>query len=147
MTTSDPWLVTATHECGHLISYIHFGWKFGGVKIWQDDDGEIRGSVVSPAGDYDPFARAITCVCGPVAEQVLTGVPIEQQPGSRTDIIMTLYALARADFAEPLDLESIMPFTRLLIENRWADLVRIADRLMIEKQLDHAQVVRLIETV
>jgi hypothetical protein len=81
---NNEWAITATHEAAHAISYINFGWKFGVVKIWQADNGEIVGRVVSPAGNYECIARAIICMSGPVAEEKLTGSACSSSPAPPT---------------------------------------------------------------
>jgi hypothetical protein len=40
-TPEHRWAVTAHHEAGHTVAYLHFGWKFGTIKIYQTDSGEV----------------------------------------------------------------------------------------------------------
>jgi hypothetical protein len=142
MTMHDDWAITSWHECGHVAGYLHFRWRFGGVKIWQDDNGQICGSVLSPAANYNCFARAICCMAGPVAEQLLTGVPIAEQTASDGDIRMAKQALARV--GKDFDIASVIPTTRLLIESEWETIQVVASQLLARKQLDYDDVVRLI---
>jgi hypothetical protein len=104
VVTIDPWTITAHHECGHCVGYLHFRWRFNSVRIWQDRDGQVFGSVLSPAGNYDDVKRAIICMAGPVAEEKLTGVAPEDQADSAVDIAMAREALApRQGFCRRLD--------------------------------------------
>jgi hypothetical protein len=34
--TYDPLAITAYHENGHCIGCLHYGWKFGGVRICEE---------------------------------------------------------------------------------------------------------------
>jgi hypothetical protein len=145
MTMLDDWATTSWHECGHVAGYLHFCWRFGGVKIWRDDNGQICGSVVSPAANYNCFARAICCMAGPVAEELLTGVPIAEQTASAGDIAMAKEALARV--GKEFDIAVVIPATRLLIESAWETLQVIGSQLLARKQLDYGDVMRLIESV
>jgi hypothetical protein len=136
--------IVAVHECGHIAGYLHYNWKFGPVRMWQGENGRPQGSVISPRGRYDPLGQAICCLCGPASEERLTGVPIPDQTGSRPDIVMALNALARARFIEPLDLESVLPFTRLLIEEQWPTIEHLACALIRHRELDYEQVLELL---
>jgi hypothetical protein len=144
MTIDDPWVVTTAHECGHVAGYIHFGHRFGSVRVHKNDDGKVTGAVTSPAGNYNVIERAIICLGGPVAESFVTGVPIEQQTSSRTDILMACNSLTRLKIGPPLTLESLVPFTRLLIEHQWPHIERLATHLIIYHELDYEAVVRLL---
>jgi hypothetical protein len=142
--TEDPWAVTAYHEAGHVVSYLHFGWRFGTVKIYQTDNGKVLGSVLSPAGTYDCFARAIICMAGPISEEKLTGVSLDEQPGSYIDRVMAKDALSRVTVGDgPADIESIIPFTRLMIDHEWPHIALIAGELVRRKELDYEEVIRL----
>ena len=125
MDELDKWQITAVHESGHIAGYLRFNWRFGRVRIWETDDGEVKGSVNSPAGKYDPFPRAICCMAGPVAEEVLTGVPLEEQTSYR-DINMAREALARIELADRFDERSVIPFTKLLVEYNWPVICALA---------------------
>ena len=48
--TYDPLAVTAYHESGHCIGYLHYGWKFRGVRIYEEN-GKAKGAChdLSPA--------------------------------------------------------------------------------------------------
>jgi hypothetical protein len=145
MTVDDQWAVTAYHEAGHVISYLHFSWRFGTVKIWQSDDGKVVGNVTSPAGTYDCFARAICCLSGPVAEKKLIGVSLSEQSGSYKDILMAQDALSRVDLVGHLGIDSILPFTRMMIDHEFQTIQLLANQLILHKQLDYDEVVRLVQ--
>jgi hypothetical protein len=136
---TDAWMVSAFHEAGHVCGYLKLGWKFGTVKIWADGDGEVRGSVTSPAGRYDPFGKAICAVAGPVAEEHLTSVAVHDQPTSRTDLEMCRAALARVRLDPQLDEESVLPQARLLIEAEWPAIERVAAALFMRRELDYRE--------
>jgi hypothetical protein len=139
--TGDQWAVTAYHESGHIAGYLHFGWKFGPVKIYQAADGRIKGFVTSPAGTYDPFGRAICCLAGPLAEAKLTGIGLAEQPDSYVDVTMAREALRRIGSG---DFDSVSVITRLLIDQQWPRIQRLASELLSRKELDYDAVVRLV---
>jgi hypothetical protein len=141
MTPQDQ--IVACHECGHAVSYIHFGWRFGRIRLYEKD-GEILGAVSSPAGTYDPMARAICCLAGPLSEERLTGVPWGEQPGSRIDIQMAREALARLG-DDDLTINSIVPFTRLMIEHEFQAIELLASHLLAYNELSYEQVVELVQ--
>jgi hypothetical protein len=118
---------------------------FGRIKIWRDEDGDVLGAVTRPAGRYNCFSMSIICMAGPVAALKLTGVPLEQQPGSYTDVTMAREALAKVDFGGDLDLHSILPFCHLLVDHEWPWIQFLACHLLDRKRLDYDEVVRLIE--
>jgi hypothetical protein len=84
------------HTVGHAAVYCRFGWPFLSVCVYEAD-GEVLGSVSPPAGRYNPTARAIACLAGPLAESHYTGVGFHElaAAGSRVDVAMALDALAR----------------------------------------------------
>ena len=125
----------------HCIGYLHFGWKFGQVRLSQSDDGHVTGAVTSPSGRYDCTAYGIICLAGPLAEEKLTGVDVSEQTGSYVDIVMARDALSRVG---PADIDSILPFTRSLIEHEWSGVQLIANHLVVHKRLDYEQVVKII---
>ena len=143
ITAEDPWVITTAHECGHVAGYLHFGITFGSVRVFKNEDGEITGKVTSRAGNYNVIERAIICLCGPMSESFITGIPIEQQTGSRTDVLMACNSLARMRMGPPLTLESLLPFTRLLIENQWPQIERLASLLIEHRELDYDTVMRI----
>lgn len=144
MTIDDPWIVTTAHEYGHVAGYIHFGHRFGSVRVHKNEDGKVTGAVTSPAGSYNVVERATICLCGPVAESFITNVPIEQQTASRKDVLMACNSLAQLKIGPPLTLESLVPFTRLLIEHQWPAIQRLAIQLIIHHELDYDAVIRLL---
>jgi hypothetical protein len=141
--TDQKWLITATHEISHAVAYLRFSWRFGTVKIWIADSGEVLGKVTSAAVDRDPFARAITCLAGPVAEAKLTGIAVADQPGSRTDLEMARAALAMIDLTPSLDIDAAMPLTEGLIDANWHVIREIARELVNRRELDYDTVRRL----
>lgn len=143
MTTEDKWAITAYHECSHATAYLHFQWKFGSIRLYEKD-GEVLGAVTSPAGTYDPIARAIICLSGPIAEERVTGIPFDEQPGAGTDLQMARNSLGRLDTGPPQDLESLVPFTRLLVESNWPLISQLATQLLIANELSYDEVVSLI---
>jgi hypothetical protein len=145
-TIEDQWAIAGHHEAGHCVGYLHFGLRCGRVKIYETDDGKIVGSVLSPAGIYDPFARAIICMWGPLAEERLTGVSLDEQPGAYTDIVMAKEALSRVDIDKVELLDSILPFTKLMIDHEWPHIQQIAIELVRQRQLDYEQVLKIIQS-
>jgi hypothetical protein len=103
MSVEDQWHVTAHHEAGHAIAYLHFGWKFGTIKIHQTDKGRVVGRVTSPSGRYGCLQYAICCIAGPIAEEHLTGVSLDEQHDSYRDVVMAQDALARITIGEGLE--------------------------------------------
>jgi hypothetical protein len=135
MTIADQWAFTAYHEVGHVIGYLHFGWRFGQVRIWQAESGSVRGTVTSPAGRY-----TIICMAGPIADEVLTGVDLEE-PGSHGDIRMAREALARVGST---DIASLVPLVRALVSYNWPTVEFVASLLMGSGTLEYEQLVRLL---
>jgi hypothetical protein len=117
-TSAEEWSIVAHHEAGHVIGYLHFGYRCGVVRVWEHEDGKIYGSVNSPAGRYACRARAVIYLGGPIAEEFLTGRPYNLQPDSVADLLGAEDALARS--GEPADIASIVPATRQLIEREQA---------------------------
>ena len=66
-----------------MVSRLHFGLLFSSVRIYEDDDGKVRGGVLFPTVTSDPFATAICCMSGPLIEELVTGVRFDEQTGSR----------------------------------------------------------------
>ena len=139
----DQWSITAHHESSHATAYLHFGWRFGNIRIYQTDDGEVLGGVTAPAGKYDPMAKAICCLAGPVAEHKLTGISLEEQPGAYIDIEMAREALSRVHIEPRLDIDSILPFTTLMVESNWPTIQFLATQLLVYNELDYDDVVKL----
>jgi hypothetical protein len=145
VTAADAdWLTAAVHESGHAVAYLHFGWQFTNIRIYEDDDGQIKGSVLSPSGTYDVFARAVCCLAGPIAEERATGVSLEEQAASDIDKMMARDALARVAI-DGLEVGSILPFTRHLVDHEWPAIALIASELVQQRQLTYDQVVGLIQ--
>jgi hypothetical protein len=141
----DLELVVAFHEAGHALAYCHFGWRFKAVRLIDAADGGLRGGLKAPAGNYSLLGKAICALAGPVAEEWLTGVAIHEQPGSRTDIMMALNALARVTArGEPIELAGLLPCTRLLIEEQWVSVGCIAETLIARRRLDYDETLRLL---
>jgi hypothetical protein len=57
---------------------------------------------------------------------------------------MTRDALSRVDLAPRLDIDSILPFAKLIVEHEWPADQLIAHQLMVHKTLDYEQVRALI---
>ena len=86
---------------------------------------------------------ACICLSGPIAEECLTGIPYDQQHTSRTDLAMASAALTR--LKDPrLDIPSITPFTRLLVDANWPLIQLLANQLILDRELSYDQVVSLI---
>jgi hypothetical protein len=85
------------------------------------------------------------CCAGPIAEEVLTGVGFEEQRGSYRDIEMSREALAMVDLEPRLDIDAVLPFTRLLVDHEWAAIQLLANQLIVQRELDYAQVLRLVQ--
>jgi hypothetical protein len=88
MTTEAGRWVAAFHEAGHCAAYLHFGWWFKSVNLY-DDDVDQNGSVVSPAGAR--IGNSIRgCLAGIVAEQRYTASGWAEliNGGSRIDVKM-----------------------------------------------------------
>jgi hypothetical protein len=83
---------------------------------------------------------------GPVAEQKLTGVSLDEMPGSYTDIQMARDALARVGLVGHLDEHSIIPFCRLMVDHEWPHIQQIASELARQRQLDYEQVLKIIQS-
>jgi hypothetical protein len=145
MTNQDQLSITARHEAGHAVAYLHYGWKFGTIKIYEKEDGSITGGTTSSAGRYGCFAYGIICLSGPIAEERLTGVHLDEQHNSYTDWMMARDALARVTIGdEPAEIESVLPFTRQMIEHNWGLVQLIASELVARKELDYEQVLALL---
>jgi hypothetical protein len=72
----------------------------------------------------------------------MTGVPLEQQPGSYKHIQMAEDALSRTG---PANIESVLPFVRAMVDNNWLCIQRLACTLLDRRALDYDEVVRLIQ--
>jgi hypothetical protein len=91
----------------------------------------VLGAVTSPAGTYNAVAYAIICCAGPLAEERFTGIDLDDQPGAYTDLLMARNALAKLDVGPPLDTQSVLPFTRLLVEHNWPTTQLLATQLVL----------------
>jgi hypothetical protein len=140
----DQLAITATHEAGHCSAYFHFNWRFRRVRIWPEN-GQVRGSGLSPDGRYNCFERGIMCLAGPIAELKLTGVGLEQQTGSWRDIEMAKEALSKVDFADRLGIESVLPFTHLMIDHSWPCIQLLSSHLIDRRELGYDEVLELIQ--
>jgi hypothetical protein len=69
-----------------------------------------------------------------VAEERLTGIAPQEQPGSAKDLRMAREALARVAITPRLEIDSILPFTRLMIEHEWRAIQLIANQLMVHRR-------------
>ena len=139
----DPLVVTAYHESGHCIGYLHYGWKFGGVRI-SKVNGRTNGALRSLRGTYDLIGRAVCCMAGPVAEAAITGVNWREQDGSHTDIAMAREALGMMRLrGERLDIASVLPFTEMLVNDQWSYIQLIAGYLLARRELSYEQVLGL----
>jgi hypothetical protein len=137
------WLVTAVHEAGHLVVYAYYDMPIRWVSIWQDLDGNIRGSVRVPAGWYNPTMKAVACLAGPAAEEKLTGLSPEEQDESMVDLAMAEAALALLGDGAP-SLEEAMASARDLVELSWPAIRSIAEALLQRGHLDHGEIVQLL---
>jgi hypothetical protein len=141
----DPLVVTAYHESGHCIGYLHYGWKFGGVRI-SKVNGQTNGALRSLAGTYDLIGRAVCCMCGPVAEAAITGIRWRDQDGSWRDIEMAREALGMMRvLGDRLDIHSVLPFTEMLIDHEWSNIQLIASYLLARRELSYEQVLQLVK--
>jgi hypothetical protein len=143
MTSEDLTAIVAYHEVGHCVGYCHFGVKFGSIRLYEKD-GRVVGAVTSPAGTYNVMERAVICLAGPICEERLTGIPVSEQPGSYVDLLMAKHSLAKLDIGPPLTVESLIPFTRLMIEYNFPTIQLIATRLLLDHELDYDAVIALI---
>ena len=57
---------------------------------------------------------------------------------------MARNALARLDTGPRLDIESIVPFTRLMVESDWPLITALSTQLLIANALSYDEVVGLI---
>jgi hypothetical protein len=89
--------------------------------------------------------RAVICLAGPICEERFTGIPVDEQHGSYTDMRMCKEALARLQVGPPLTVESLIPFTRLMIEHSWPCIQPLASQLLISRELSYDTCLRLIQ--
>jgi hypothetical protein len=150
--TEDQWSVAAYHEAGHCCAYCHFNLPFIAVSIYQSDDGKISGKTTFQIGIHpDPLTRAICCISGPISEERFTGVNLDNQHHSWTDVRHATEALAEAlteaGLRGRLDVHSILPFTRTMIESDWPTIQLIASHLLDRKDLTYNDVLYLMQSV
>jgi hypothetical protein len=141
-TIEDKWAITAYHEIGHFAGYCHFGVRFGSIRLYEKD-GQVVGAVTSPAGTYNVMERAVICLSGPCSEERFTGIPVSEQSGAYTDLLMCKDALAKLDIGPPLTVESLIPFTRLMIEHNFPTIQALATQLLISNELAYEDVLAL----
>ena len=137
----SEWLAAAHHEAGHAIGYLHFGWRFEHVEIYDDDDGYVRGHVKVPGGTYNCEKRAVICMAGPMAECCFTGARLPDlcRGIGRVDLEMAREALGR--LPDPPPLSAIVAQAKRLIASEWPRIGLVAEALAQRRRLDYAEFV------
>jgi hypothetical protein len=81
-------------------------------------------------------------LCGPLAEERLTGIAWSAQPQSSGDRAMAEEALARR--GDGMSLTAILPQARFVVAGHWLDIQRIADHLIYHRWTTYEQVRELL---
>jgi hypothetical protein len=139
----DQW-ITCVHECSHVAAFTHHEPPFRWVEL-TETDGAITGAV-QPLGGLrcDWRIRGIICLSGPLGESIITGVLPEDQPNSATDIRMAKQSLARVAVNPRPDLQSVMPFTKMMLEYEWPRVELLARELYARKRLTFPEVIHIL---
>jgi len=58
---------------------------------------------------------------------------------------MSREALAMVDLEPRLDIDAVLPFTRLLVDHEWAAIQLLANQLIVHRELDYGQALRLVQ--
>jgi hypothetical protein len=144
---TDPWLITATHEAGHVYARPAFGLSFDKVAIRPGDDGAVIAAVAfRSAGTRDRGTkRAICCLAGPVAEAAYRGVSLDRllaDTSAADDVEMARAAPALDARAPPFGV--VLAVTQRLVDTKWPLIERVTAALILGRELGYREVVRLV---
>jgi hypothetical protein len=79
-------------------------------------------------------------MAGPLAEERLTGVALEQQTGADTNKRMA----REGNGGRRVDIKSVLPFCRQMVEHEWPAIQLFAGELVRQHELDYDEVRSII---
>jgi ATP-dependent Zn protease len=149
----------AYHDAGHAVAGHVLGLTVEGLSIVPDEHYagladvpvDLDSAYGSPEESDDYLRRHLVCfLAGAVAEEILTGEPVELGPGSMyrgdwngaTDCVV---ALAGKDVKrQAAESEEAFTKTRAILRENWAVVVALAEALIEHRELTREQVLAIV---
>jgi ATP-dependent Zn protease len=146
----------AYHDAGHAVAGHVLGLTVERLSIVPDEHYAGLADVLdsahgSPEESDDYLRRHLVCfLAGAVAEEILTGEPVELGPGSMyrgdwngaTDCVV---ALAGKDVKrQAAESEEAFTKTRAILRENWAVVVALAEALIEHRELTREQVLAIV---
>jgi hypothetical protein len=142
---TDGRIRCAWHEAGHAAAYHYLGWPIAFVEIREDDTGLTRGLERVDR----PLCVAFVCVAGPVAQAKFAGALVDEllqdDAVGRIDLAAARRHLAKVAGDPEVRLRCAIIAARLLVEQQWPLVERIAEALLARGRLDARQLDALFQ--